>query len=74
MFSWFKRNRVKNDIKNKKYTNKFNEIKTKIINYESLSDYDLNFIYHKLEEYDKYELIKLYDYVVSTIVSNYLQK
>ena len=74
MFSWFKRNRVKKNIKNKKYINKFNEIKTKIMNNESLSDYDLNFIYHKLEEYDKYELIELYDYVLTFIVSNYLQK
>lgn len=74
MFLWFKRNKVKNESHNKKYISKFNEIKTKILDGKSLSDYDLNFIYKQLNECDKYELIKIYDEVLTFLISNYVQK
>lgn len=74
MFSWLKRNRIKNEKHKKKYINRFNEIKSKILDYKPLSDYDFNFIYHELSEYDKYELINIYDKTLTIIVTNYLEK
>lgn len=74
MFSWFKRNKVRNERHNKKYISKIKEIKSKILELKSLSDYDLNFIYHEMNENDKYDLIKTYDETLTFIISNYLQK